>query len=84
MSRLAIKGQTIKAPVERDGMFWSFPDVHVQRMTTAQWKYILLNNLDTFIANGRLRRLKAKSLGAGVYEVHAELENKPKGPVSAA
>ena len=40
-----------------------------QRITTKQWKEILLNEDDKFIARGYLRQLSAKRLGAGVVEV---------------
>ena len=40
-----------------------------ERMTTKQWKECLLAEDDMIIYKGRLRRLTAKSLGAGVVEV---------------
>lgn len=36
-----------------------------QRMTTAEWRAILLDEKDKIIRNGDLRRLVAKRLGAG-------------------
>ncbi len=43
-----------------------------QRMTQEDWKQILLNEQDTIIVKGHIRHLKAKNLGAGVYEVYKE------------
>jgi hypothetical protein len=40
-----------------------------QRMTTKQWKQILLNEQDRVIFQGHLITLKAKRLGSGVVEV---------------
>jgi hypothetical protein len=42
---------------------------YVQRMTTKQWKKLLLDNRDKVVFNGVVRRLVGKSLGAGVVEV---------------
>ena len=41
-----------------------------QRMTVKEWRKILLEERDKPIVAGRLRQLKAKSLGAGVVEVY--------------
>lgn len=49
----------------------------VQRMTTAQWRQVLLNGDDYMIFRGHLRYLKAKPLGAGVVEVTKEPREKP-------
>ncbi len=43
-----------------------------QRITTKQWKQMLLDDEDTLIFLGRLRTLKAKNLGAGVLEISKE------------
>ena len=43
-----------------------------ERMTTKQWKEALLHEDDKIIYHGRLRRLKAKSLGSGVVEIYKE------------
>jgi hypothetical protein len=40
-----------------------------QRMTTRQWRDVLLNNEDKIIFRGRLRQLIAIPVGAGVVEV---------------
>lgn len=60
---------------------WVLRD-YCQRMTTKDWKEILLNGSDSIIYHGRLYKLKAKRLGAGVVEVYKgkslyEEENKP-------
>jgi len=47
---------------------WQIEDYR-QRMTKKEWQKILLNGEDSIIVKGRLRQLKAKSLGAGVYEI---------------
>jgi hypothetical protein len=40
-----------------------------QRITSAEWKKILLNNDDTLIFHGRMIRLKSKNLGNGIIEI---------------
>ncbi len=52
----------------RDDRHWYYKD-YKQRMTTKEWKQILLNEDDTVIFEGRVWRLKARSLGCGVVEV---------------
>jgi hypothetical protein len=52
----------------RDQAHWLYEN-YVQRMTTKEWKQVLLNEDDTIIFKGRLWRLKARSLGYGVVEV---------------
>ena len=47
---------------------WKFEN-YVQRMTRKQWKEILLENNDTIIFHGKLRRLQAKNIGFGLVEV---------------
>lgn len=42
---------------------------YTERMTTAQWKAILLAYRDSVVFKGCVRRLVAKRLGAGVVEV---------------
>ncbi|MHA2216919.1 MAG: hypothetical protein ACXACY_13325 [Candidatus Hodarchaeales archaeon] len=44
-------------------------EVYKQRMTTKQWKKILLEKMDSIYCGGRLRQLVAKNLGHGVVEV---------------
>lgn len=41
-----------------------------QRVTRKEWKEILLEHGDSIIFRGRLRKLKAQHLGAGVYEIY--------------
>ena len=43
-----------------------------QRMTSTEWRKMLLNNDDTIIFQGRVYRLKAKNLGHGVVEVYKD------------
>lgn len=43
-----------------------------QRMTTKDWKQILLDNKDQITYCGFLTKLKAKNLGCGVVEVSKE------------
>lgn len=50
---------------------WTQKD-YVQRMSAAEWRWILLNNCDSIIYNGRTVRLKAGNLGLGVYEVYKD------------
>ena len=58
--------------------FWSMPDYARQRMTVQEWRAILLNEGDVVTIAGRIRRLVAKRLGAGVVEVTvAPLSEKP-------
>lgn len=47
---------------------WNLKD-YKQRMTTQDWKKILLDEADQIIFRGNLVQLKAKSLGCGVVEV---------------
>ena len=39
------------------------------RVKTKTWSYMLLNNHDTVVVDGKVKQLTAKSIGAGVYEV---------------
>lgn len=55
----------------RNNEHWQREDYR-QRMTTAQWKKILLRGEDTIIVRGRLRTLKARNLDAGVVEIYKE------------
>ena len=40
-----------------------------ENVTIKQWREYLLNHDNHIIVCGRLRELKAKSLGAGVYQI---------------
>lgn len=44
----------------------------VQRVTTLQWRAILLEELDRPIVRGHLRRVIGKRIGPGVYELRLE------------
>ena len=39
------------------------------RVTTSQWRAILLEERDTPIVRGRLRQVVAKRVGPGIYEL---------------
>ena len=43
-----------------------------QRITTKEWKILLLNKADSVIFRGRFRKLVAKNLGVGVIEIFKE------------
>ena len=47
---------------------WEF-ETFIQRVTTKEWKSMLLNGQDRLIYRGIIRQLKAKALGVGVYEI---------------
>ena len=61
----------VKAPKLND-RFWTMGDIAYQRMTVAEWRAMLLENGDTMIRRGRLRKLVGKNIGAGVIEVRLE------------
>jgi hypothetical protein len=52
----------------RSGGHWTMEDYY-QRITTKQWREMLLNEHDRLIYNGRLRTLQGKKIGPGVYEI---------------
>jgi len=54
-----------------DEQHWIFED-YKQRITTKQWKKLLLNDDDSVIFNSRVTPLIGKSLGSGVVEVRKE------------
>lgn len=51
-----------------DEQHWKIKDYR-QRMPNKFWKILLLNDDDKVIFQGRVTKLKAKSLGCGVVEV---------------
>lgn len=55
----------------RDIGHWQREDF-AQRMTTQQWRSLLLREEDRLIFNGRMRRLVGRYIGAGVFEVRKE------------
>lgn len=59
----------------RDG-FWRTKG-YTQRMTSQEWKAILLEEKDTIIIGGELRQLVAKNLGSGVVEISVKPKAKP-------
>ena len=50
-----------------------------QRMTTAQWRKVLLEEQDCIAFKGNPCHLKAKSLGAGVVEVYKDIAETREG-----
>lgn len=55
----------------RNGCHWLFED-YKQRITKKELQEMLLCEEDTIIFHGRIRHLKAKCLGVGVYEISKE------------
>lgn len=51
---------------------WVFDDYR-QRITTKEWKQILLAERDTIVYKGKICQLKAKKLGYGVVEVYKDI-----------
>ena len=45
-----------------------------QRVTTKEWKNILLNNQDKIIYKGTVVNLIGKNIGAGVYEIFKNIK----------
>ena len=45
-------------------------ETYRQRITSKEWKQLLLDGNDKVIFHGTFRQLKAKSLGVGVMEVY--------------
>jgi len=50
-------------------------ETYIQRMTTKQWKDILLHHEDQIVYKGNVIKLCAKKLGYGVVEVYKDLKN---------
>ena len=55
----------------RDDRHWQDENFK-QRITTKEWKQMLLVQDDTLIFHGRFRKLKAKKLGYGIVEIYKE------------
>jgi hypothetical protein len=55
-----------------DAQHWGFSD-YKQRITSKDWKALLLNNDDKIIFRGRYTQLKVKKLGSGVVEISKQL-----------
>jgi len=51
-----------------DNQHWEFRD-YKQRITTKQWKELLLDDNDSVIFRGQVTKLKGKNLGYGVVEI---------------
>ena len=56
-----------------DAQHWDFED-YKQRITTKEWKQLLLNDEDVLIFKGRVTKLVAKNLGHGVVEISKQKE----------
>lgn len=54
--------------VSRDPGHWVSEDFK-QRMTSSDWKMLLMNGEDTVNFKGRVRQLVGDHIGAGVYEI---------------
>jgi hypothetical protein len=54
------------------GNHWTLA-AYRQRMTTKQWREVLLEEGDTIVFAGTPTNLKAKNLGYGVVEVYKDL-----------
>jgi hypothetical protein len=55
--------------IDRDDGHWTSEN-YTQRMLVKDWREILLKHNDTVVFHGCVRRLKARSIGAGVVEVY--------------
>ena len=64
-----------------DDGHWIFEN-HVQRITTKQWKGLLLEKDDYIVCNGEIRQLVGVNLGCGVMEISKEPIT-PKGDQDA-
>lgn len=54
-------------------VFWHIAEPHAyQRVTTAEWREMLLADQDRPIIRGHLRRIVGKVLGAGVVELRLQ------------
>jgi hypothetical protein len=54
-----------------DEQHWQFDDYR-QRITTKDWKTLLLNDDDRIIFRGKIMKLICKKLGCGVVEISKE------------
>jgi len=57
------------SPPELSINFWRVPEIAYQRVTVAEWKAMLLAEMDTPLVMGQMRQVVAKKLGAGVVEL---------------
>jgi hypothetical protein len=63
------------------GYFWQDPG-HKQRLTRKDTQNVLLNH-ETLIVGGRLRFVKSRHIGAGVYEIYLQGVNQTSWERSA-
>jgi len=60
-----------------DPRFWAIKDAERfvrQRVSVRVWRDALLNEQDTIVAQGRVRKLVAEKIGCGVVEVKLKPE----------
>ena len=57
--------------MKKDIEHWQYED-HRQRITTEEWKKLLLEKDENIIYHGRLRRLLGKRIAPGIYEIYKE------------
>jgi len=55
----------------------------IQRVTESQWRSLLLSYNDKIIFNGKVRRLVAKPIGCGVYEISKKPRKEEETETSA-
>lgn len=58
-------------PVILSNEWYRNPHSQSIRVTTAQWRQMLLDDRDSFMAIGKLWQLNATKVGPGVYELRA-------------
>lgn len=64
--------ERLDPPVLSDDFYRMSEQFAYQRMTVAEWRAVLLAGMDRPIIRGRLRKLIAKNLGAGVVELRLQ------------
>lgn len=55
-----------------DLQWLSAKETNTQRMLATDWRQVLLKYQDEIVIKGKVRKLKAKSIGVGVVEVYIE------------
>jgi hypothetical protein len=61
-------GELTKKDRILDDRHWT-DDTYHQRVTSKDWKFLLLNDDDKVIYKGKITQLKGKNIGCGVVEV---------------
>lgn len=57
---------------------WAIDGYH-QRMTTKEWKTVLLAGDETLFYRGNMAKLKADRIGPGVYDVYKDIPANKEG-----